>query len=121
MIMKKKDAVEQLIIYKGLLKDIFNKPCIVTFDMHKSSGFIITDIKLQTLTGIKNKPDKVVLEDGKKKSPMLFVLENNQAPFIFTIDDATMVGLGNGVRITIPLDKPLNGKSVMEIDIRLEG
>ncbi len=120
MITKKKDAVEQLELYRLLFAKILNKECTIKFDMHESSGFIVTGIEIQTLQGVKNKPDKVEYE-GKRKSPMMFVIENNQAPLIFTFDDTIIAPLSNGIRITVPLDKPLNGRSVQEIDIRLEG
>lgn len=119
MITKKKEAVEQLQLYKDLFAKIIGKECTIKFDMHEASGFIVTDIRQQTLAGVKNKPDKVDYE-GKKKSPMMFVIDNNQAPLIFIFDDTIIAPLSNGIRITVSLDKPLNGKSNMEIDIRLE-
>lgn len=121
MILKKKEAVEKLQLYKDLFSKVIGKECTIKFDMHEASGFIVTGIELQTLAGVKNKPDKVILEDGKRKSPMMFVIENNQSPLIFIFDDTIIAPLSNGIRITVPLDKPLNGRSVQEIDIRLEG
>jgi hypothetical protein len=120
MITKKKEAQEQLELYKQVFAKIIGKECTVKFDMHEVDGFIVTDIKLQTLAGVKNKPAKVEYE-GKNKSPMMFVIENNQAPLIFLFDSTLIAPLSNGVRITVPLEKPLNGKSVVEIDIRVTG
>jgi len=119
MITKKKEAVEALSIYNKLIENIIGKPCVVSFDRHTAHGFIIESIEQVSLKNITHKPDKVEVE-GKNKSPMLFQIKNNQCPFIFTFDDTIITGLGNGIRIIIPLDKPLNGKKEMEIDIRLE-
>lgn len=120
MITKKKDAVEQLEQYRELFtrKGLFGVECTVRFDMHESDGFIINDLKPITLKDVKNKPDKVEHE-GKKRSPMLFQIENNQAPLIFAFDTTLVAPLANGVRFTVKLDKPLNDKSVIEVDIRL--
>ena len=119
MISKKKDAVELLATYKVLFSKIIGKPCSVKFDMHESIGFIIEDITLQTLKGITHKPGMQEYE-GKRKNPMLFTIHNNQAPLIFVFDTTIVSPLGNGVRLSVALDKPLNGKAVVEIDIRLE-
>lgn len=120
MLTKKKDAVEQLQLYQQLIAGLIDKECTIKFDMHQSNGFIINGIKLQTLQGIKNKPEKRSF-DGKQKSPMMFVIENNQAPLIFAFDDTSIAPLSNGIRITVALEIPLYDKEVIEIDIRLKG
>jgi hypothetical protein len=120
MITKKKDAVVQLQLYKDLFLKIIDKPCTIKFDMHAVDNFIVLDIVQRSLKEVNHKPDKVDFE-GKKRSPMVFEVVNNQAPLYFLFDDTIVSALGNGVRLTVALDKPLNGKSVQEIDIRLEG
>ncbi len=122
MITKKKDATALLQLYRDLFTaaGLFNTPCMIKFDKHTASDFIITSIEQKTLQGMANKPDKVIY-DGKNKSPMLFQLVNNQAALYFTFDDTTVSALGNGVRFTVALDKPINGKSSIEVDIRRQG
>lgn len=116
MIVKKKDAVEQIQQYKALFDKYIGKECTITFDMHKSNGFIVKDITLRTLKDLPNKLEKVEYAD-KMRSPMLFEIVNNQAPIIFVFDDTSIYPLGNGIRIVVKLDKPINGKDVIEIDI----
>jgi hypothetical protein len=118
MITKKKDAVELLNQYKELFSKIIGKECIIKFDMHESSGFIVEDIVQRSLKDIKVKPDKVEF-DGKMKTPMLFEIVNNQAALLFTFDDTIVSPLGNGVRLIIPLNKPINDRDAIEVDIRL--
>lgn len=120
MIVKKKDAMELLQQYQNLFVKLFDKPCTIKFDMHESHNFVISGIELQTLQGVKNKPDKVDY-DGKKKSPMMFTILNNQSPLIFIFDDTIVSPLSNGVRLSVRLNKPINNKEVIEIDIRIEG
>jgi len=118
MITKKKDAQELLVQYKALFAKIFDKECTIKFDMHEVEGFIVTDIVPRTLQGVKNKPEKVEYE-GKMKTPMMFELVNNQAPLYFLFDKTLIAPLSNGVRLTVQLDKPLNDKSTIEVDIRI--
>lgn len=118
MLTKKKDAVELLQQYKVLFASIFNKECTIKFDMHTSNSFIVTDIIRRNIGDVENKPDKSIYE-GKNRSPMLFEVANNQAPLLFTFDDTVVSPLSNGVRLTVTLDEPLNGKQVIEVDIRL--
>ena len=120
MITKKKDAIAQLQLYKDLFDKIIGKPCTIKFDMHNEGGFVVLDIVQRSLKDVNHKPDKVEF-DGKKRSPMIFEVVNNQAPLYFLFDDTIVSALGNGVRLTVPLDQPINDRTVMEIDIRLEG
>lgn len=120
MITKKKDAIEYLQRYKAIFTPILDKPCTISFDMHISDGFIVTDIIQRSLKDVKHKPEKILF-DGKSRSPMIFEIVNNQAALYFLFDDTTVTSLGNGVRLSIPLDKPINDRTVIEIDIRLEG
>lgn len=118
MLTKKKDVQELITQYKELFSSIFNKECTVKFDMHSSEGFIVTDIIQKNIGDVKHKPTKITYE-GKQRSPMLFEIVNNQAAMIFTFDDTIVAPLRNGVRLTVHLDKPINNKRVIEVDIRL--
>lgn len=118
MLTKKKDAVEQLNIYRALLEKIVGKECTISFDMHTSDGFIVSGIELISLQKLKIKPDKREF-DGKMKSPVMFEIQNNQASLVFAFDDTVIVALMDGIRIIVDLDKPLNGKDKIEVDIRL--
>lgn len=120
MIVKKKDAIGQLQLYKELFQKVMDKPCTIKFDMHEVDSFIVIDIVQRSLKDVKHKPEKIEYE-GKKRSPMIFEVVNNQAPLYFLFDNTIVSPLSNGVRLTVKLDEPLNDKSVIEVDIRLEG
>lgn len=118
MITKKKEAVEMLQLYKTVFEKIIGKECTIKFDMHEVGGFIVTDIVQRSLKDVNHKPEKIEFE-GKKRSPMMFEVVNNQAPLYFIFDTTIVAPLSNGVRLTVPLAVPLNDKSVIEIDIRI--
>lgn len=118
MITKKKEAVELLQLYKELFLKVIGKECTIKFDKHSVDGFIVTDIVQRSLKDVNHKPEKIEFE-GKNRSPMIFEVVNNQAPLYFLFDKTIVSALGNGVRLTIKLDQPLNDKEVIEVDIRL--
>lgn len=117
MITKKKEAVELLQQYKALFASYIGKELTLSWNVHSYDGVIIKDITQITLQNVKTKPNKREYE-GRQKSPMMFQIETNQGNLVFVFDDTIVSPLVNGIRLTVALDKPLNGANAIEVDLR---
>jgi hypothetical protein len=113
MLISRKDAKEQLQEYKQMFAPIIGKPVIITFDKHIARDVIITDLDLVKTTGLKNAPNKRIIDD-KHKTPMLFQIVADQCTLQFVFDDTTVSAITNGVRLSIQQE---NTKAI-EVDIR---
>lgn len=120
MITSKVEAKEKITKYKQLFELIIGKPCTLSFDMHRVEDVVITGIELGKTTGLKNAPEKRVL-DGKNKSPMIFHVITNQGDLTFALDDTIITALSNGIRLTVPLAKPLSDtRKDIVVDLRIQ-
>lgn len=114
MITKKSEVLELLKRYESILAPIINKPCTLTFDIHRIEHVNVHSIEIAKTTGMKNAPDKRQSDEGKNKSPMLFKLHTDQGDLFFAFDDTIVSSLGNGVRFRIAAEK------VFDVDLRIE-
>lgn len=113
MITTRKEAKERIAEYAKLLDIVMNKRCTVAWDKFQFE-LTVLNIDLAKTTGRKNVPDK-----RDNKSPMLFVITTDVGELVFTLDDAAVTSIYNGIRILIPQDNPIGEADILEVDIKL--
>lgn len=116
MASRRTDAKQQIEEWKPLFDILLNKPARLIFAKFDFPGVIVQSIELAKTTGMVNAPKKRIDSDGKPYTPNVMEITTNNGPpkgglLRFVIEDTTVAGIANGVRLTA-------GKTT--IDLRLE-
>lgn len=100
--MKRSDAKAQIEQWNtAILHQFMNTPMSVKIDTKASFEVIITEIGLQSITAMANKPDKRKDNSGKDYTPAVMRITTNAGVLYFVIEDTTVAAIKNGFVIRI--------------------